>query len=196
MGFDDRLLHTLVVKRLAPAATTADETVGGADTTLTIDSASGDLVIAVDDATDIADGDWLRVGDVGETEIRQVETGGVVGLLVGLTAPLTASHDAGDQVREVDDAGTPELDEYGQPVASETTVATVAGLIQPRSAREIAQSGSAGVAIGDHVGYLRLLAGLGTDCWVERDGIRYDVLSVADAGGIGHHLELGLRRVS
>lgn len=196
MSFDDRLLHTLVVKRFAPAATIADETLGGADTTLTIDSAPGATVVAVASATGITDGDWLRVGDVGETEICQVAAGGVVGLLVELTAPFAVRHDAGDQVREVDDAGTPELDDYGQPVRAETTLAAVPGLIQPRSAREVAESASAGVAIGDHVAYLRPLAGLATDCWIERDGIRYDVVTIADTGGVGHHLEIGLRRVS
>jgi hypothetical protein len=197
MGFDDRLIQTLVIKRLAPAAVTAEETVGGADTTLSSDSAPGSLVIEVADASDVEDGDWLRVGDTGETEIRQVAAGGVTGLLVTLTAPLISAHDSGDQVREVDGAGTPELDDYGQPVRAETTVATVRGLIQPRSALEVAQADSAGVAIGTHIAYLRPLAGLDTDCWVEPVEIpfRFDVVSIADAGGVGHHLEVGLRRV-
>jgi len=88
------------------------------------------------------------------------------------------------------------LDDYGQPVTAETTVATVKGLIQPRSAREVAQSASAGAAIGDHVAYLDPLAGLATDCWIERDGIRFDIVSIADAGGVGHHYGCGLRRVA
>lgn len=197
MSFDSMLRHTLVVKRLAVSSTAADETVGGADTALATDSAPGSSVISVVDATDIADGDWLRVGDVGETEIRQVAVGGVVGLLIELTTPLVSGHDAGDQVREVDDAGTPVLDDFGQAVSAEATVATVPGLIQPRSARELAQIASAGVPIGDHVAYLRPLASIATDCWIEPVEIpfRFDVVSVADAGGRGHHLELGLQRV-
>jgi len=48
---------------------------------------------------------WLRIGSPGETEVRQVAAGGVVGLVVTLTAPLTLNHYSGDQVREVVDAG-------------------------------------------------------------------------------------------
>lgn len=87
------------------------------------------------------------------------------------------------------------VDDYGQPVTTVTTAATVKGLVQPRSAREVALASQAGAAVSQHVGYLRPLAGLTTADWLEVDGIRYDVLTIADAGGLGHHLELGLRRV-
>jgi hypothetical protein len=88
------------------------------------------------------------------------------------------------------------LDDYSQPVTAPATLATVKGLIQPRSAREVALASQAGAAIGEHVGYLAPLAGLTTACWIEKDGIRYDLVSIADAGGLGHHLEVGLRVVS
>jgi len=88
------------------------------------------------------------------------------------------------------------LDDYGQPVMAETTVVTVRGLIQPRSAREVALASQAGAAIGSHVGYLRPLAGLTTHDWIEHGGQRYDIVSVPDAAGLGHHLELGLVAVS
>jgi len=88
------------------------------------------------------------------------------------------------------------VDDYGQPVTAETTVATVAGLVQPRSAREVTLASQAGAAIGTHVGYLRPLAGLTTHDWIEHDGQRYDVVSVADAAGLNHHLELGLVAVT
>lgn len=87
------------------------------------------------------------------------------------------------------------LDDYGQPVMAETTVATVKGLIQPRRAYEVAQANQAGAAIGDHVGYMRPLAGLTTADWIERDGVRYDIHAIPDAAGLGHHLELDLQRV-
>jgi hypothetical protein len=93
-------------------------------------------------------------------------------------------------------APTAELDGYGQPVSAVETLGTVPGLVQPRRAREVALASQEGAAIGDHACYMRPLDGLGTDCWVELDGARYDVLSIADAGGVGHHLELGLQRVS
>jgi head-tail joining protein len=96
----------------------------------------------------------------------------------------------------LDGNGEPVLDDYGQPMTGPTTLAEVPGLIQPRSAREIALTSQGGAVIGEHVGFLRPLAGLGTDCWIERDGARYDILTMPDAGGQGHHLELGLKRVS
>lgn len=91
---------------------------------------------------------------------------------------------------------TGSLDGYGQPVSTEATVATVPGLVQPRSARELALASQAGVVVGEHAGYLDPLAALGTDCWIEVAGVRYDVVAIYDAGGVGHHLELGLQRVS
>ena len=194
MGIQSRYRHTLVVKRMAATLGGAAETVGGADTTLTADTAAGATTLPIASAAGIADGDWLRVGDVGEAEIRQV--GGVVALDVTLTAPLTASHDAGDQVREVDDAGTATLDDYGQPVTAETTLATVKGLIQPRRAREVALASQAGVVLGEHAGYMDPLPSLTTACWIELDGVRYDVLAIYDAGGVGHHYELGLKQVT
>jgi hypothetical protein len=195
VSFDDRLRQTFVIRRMAASTGSAAETAGGADTTLTADTTAGATTLPVASAVGIADGNWLRVGDTGEAEIRQVAVGGVTGLTVTLSAPLSLSHDAGDQVREVDDAGTYSVDEYGQPVMTPVTVATVPGLMQPRSAREAAAANQAGVAVGDHVGYLRPVDGLATDCWVEVGGFRYDVVTIADAAGLGHHLELGTRRV-
>ena len=91
---------------------------------------------------------------------------------------------------------TGDVDEYNQPETAPVTVATVPGLIQPRSAREVAASSNGGADIGQHVAYLDLLEGIDTDAWIEKDGIRFDIVSIADAGGVGHHLELGLVRVS
>jgi hypothetical protein len=86
-------------------------------------------------------------------------------------------------------------DAYGQPQTVATTVTTVRGLVQPRRAREVAAVSQGGAVIGDHVGYLDPLAGLTTADWIEVSGTRYDIVSIADAGGTGHHYELGLRRV-
>lgn len=93
-------------------------------------------------------------------------------------------------------AATAATDDYGQPVMAETTVTTVKGLVQPRSAREVALASQAGAAIGTHVGYMRPLAGLTTHDWIEHGGVRYDIVSVPDAAGLGHHLELGLVAVT
>jgi hypothetical protein len=92
-------------------------------------------------------------------------------------------------------AATGALDEFGQPVTAEVTVATVKGLIKPRRAREVALASQAGVVLGEHTGYIRPLSGLDTGCWIEHDSVRFDILSMPDAGGVGHHLELGLKRV-
>jgi hypothetical protein len=100
------------------------------------------------------------------------------------------------QTAVLDDEGAATFDTYGQPVMTSSTVATVAGLIQPRSAREVALASQAGAVIGDFVVYMAPLATLGTDCWIEWGGCRYDVLSIADAGGLGHHLEVSARKVS
>lgn len=196
MSIERRYLHTLIVKRNVPSAGDAAETPGGASTTLTADVAPGAEILAVAAATGIAAGDWLRVGDLGETEIRQVALGGVVGLAVTLTAPLRLAHDSGDEVREVQNAGTPDEDEYGQPVVVPTTVATVRGLIQPKSAREVALTSEAGVVQSDHLGFMAPLSGLTTGDWLERDGRRYDIVAIADAAGLGHHLELDLKAVT
>lgn len=96
-------------------------------------------------------------------------------------------------VKRMLDGGT--LDEYGQPVTAESTVATVAGLVQPRKGREVTYVTQAGPVVADFYAYAAPLASLGTDCWLEVGGIRYDVLNIADAAGLGHHLELDLRRV-
>ncbi len=86
-------------------AGTGAETGGGADTTLAADVAAGSLTITVASATGIAANDYLRIGDVDEREVRRVAVGGVSGTTITLTAGLGRAHDAGDQVREVDDAG-------------------------------------------------------------------------------------------
>jgi hypothetical protein len=196
MTFGDLLIHTLVVRRNVPTTGGGAETAGGAATTLTADTTVGAMLLPVASAAGIADGNWLRVGDTGEREARQVAVGGVAGLNVTITAPLALAHDSGDQVREVDDAGAVTLDDYGQPVTAEATVATVAGLIQPRKAREVELSSQAGAVVGEHVGYLAPLAGLTTADWILLGSVRYDILSIADAAGQGHHLELALRQVT
>lgn len=99
------------------------------------------------------------------------------------------------RVAAVDGQGHAVLDDYHQPTYGTTTVATVAGLVQPRTAREMAALSQAGASVSDHVGYMAPLASLGTDCWIEVAGIRFDVVSIADAAGLGHHYEVGLRRV-
>jgi hypothetical protein len=193
MSFDDLLNATLVIKRNVAVTAGGAETAGGANTTLTADTAVGAMSIAVALGTHIAAGRFLRVGDAGETEVAVVA--GIVGLTVALVDPLAVAHDSADQVRELDDAGAATLDDYGQPVTAPVMVATVDGRIRPRSAREVALLSQAGPVVSDHICYMYPLATLGTDCWIEYGGDRFDILWIVDAGGSGHHLELALRRV-
>ena len=92
-------------------------------------------------------------------------------------------------------SATGTLDDYGQPVSTETSFATVKGLIQPRTTAEVALLSQGGAVASTHIGYLRLLAGLTTADWIESGGIRYDITGMPDAAGLGHHLELALRAV-
>jgi hypothetical protein len=83
---------------------TAATTSGGASTTLAADANAGATTISVTSATGISIGDFLKIGDSGETEIREVTN--VVSTTVTLGAALGRKHDSGDAVLEVDDAGT------------------------------------------------------------------------------------------
>lgn len=95
------------------------------------------------------------------------------------------------------------LDDHGQPVTAEATVASdVPALVQPRTVDQLALASQAGVQIGKYVGFLRPLAGLAMDCWLEPTtapaaiaGRRFDIVAMPDAAGRGHHLELGLEAV-
>jgi hypothetical protein len=195
MSFDDLLNQTLTIKRLAPVLSSAAETVGGTNTTLTADTAPGALSVAVAAATHVATGRYLRFGDVGETEIAQIATY-VSGLTVPLVTPLVLPHDSGDQVREVDGAGTAQLDDSYNPIVAPVTVATVDGRIRPLTAREVPLFSQGGAVVSTHRGYIWPLAGLATGDWIEMAGVRYDITGIFDGAGAGHHLELALTKVA
>lgn len=89
-------------------------------------------------------------------------------------------------------AATGSEDEYGQPATTEATVATVAGRITPKNAREVALLSQAGAVVSTHTGFIRPLPGLDTGCWIECGGVRYDIVGMPDAAGHGHHFELDL----
>lgn len=93
-------------------------------------------------------------------------------------------------------AATGTFDEYGQPITAPVTVASaVPGLIQPRTVREFVLASQAGAQIGTHVAFMRPLAGLANDCWLELSGVRFDIVGIQDAAGRGHHVELALQAV-
>jgi hypothetical protein len=101
----------------------------------------------------------------------------------------------------LDGSGDPVLDDYGQPTSAPTTFDTVPGLIQPRTAREIALASQGGAVIGKFVGYIRPLAGLSTHDWIEITAPasmagRFDILDIDAAAGLEHHFELSLQAVT
>lgn len=192
MSFDDLLNATLVIYRMAAATSGGAETVGGANTTLTADTAVGATSVAVAAATHIAAGRFLRIGDVGEREVAVVGAGYISGLTVPTVAPLTLAHDSGDQVRELDDAGSVTLDDYGQAVYAPEVLATVDGRIRPRTAREVPLTSQAGAVVSTHIGDLYPVTSLTTACWIVSGGVRYDITGMPDAAGAGHHLMLDL----
>jgi hypothetical protein len=203
MSFDDLLNARLVIKRLTPVLTSTEETLGGTDTTLLADTASGDRSFNVPPDSHIIVESYLRLGDESETEtvvvdsIVDVEVDHVVVYsTVTLTTPLLLPHDSGDQVREVDGAGTGSLNDDGYPVTAPATVATVDGRIRPLRANEVALLSQAGAVVSTLACDLYPVAGLGTDCWIECDGVRYDINSMPDAAGEGHHLVLGVTAVA
>lgn len=85
-------------------------------------------------------------------------------------------------------------DDYGQPARTYATLATVSGLVQPKSYREVALSTQAGAVVSTHTIFMRP-----TDLQ-EADRIlygsqRYEVTGVRDAAGLGHHYEVDARLV-
>lgn len=88
-------------------------------------------------------------------------------------------------------------DEYGQATSTYATLAEVRGLIQPKSARELAELSQAGPVIATHTVYLRPTDVRAADRirFEPDDGQRYELTSVRDAAGMGHHLECDARTV-
>lgn len=90
----------------------------------------------------------------------------------------------------------PTDDDYGQPVPGTPVTATVRGLVQPKSVREIADTRSAGAALSDHTIFLEPMTLSAADHFLygtdrlEIVGIRsYDF-------GRTPHLEVDARRVT
>ncbi len=90
-------------------------------------------------------------------------------------------------------------DEFGQPTVSET-YETVRAAIQPKRAEEIPLTTQAGAVVADHRIYLLPTSISTADaiiheaqaCPMSPDlpDARYEITSVPDAAGLGHHLEL------
>lgn len=97
----------------------------------------------------------------------------------------------------VDGSGNPVLDSYGQPTTTDSSTA-VKGLVQPKSAREVALISNAGVTVTDHTIYLLPTSVTPADVitFDPDDGRRYQITGVRDAAGISHHLEIDAQKVA
>jgi hypothetical protein len=107
------------------------------------------------------------------------------------------------QVAVLDVGGEPTYTELGQPITATTAQGEWRCRIQPRVAREVDIPSQAGVVVADHLlhGYpadleeadrLVELAAPGGD----PTGRVFEVESVGDGGGAGHHLEVIARLVA
>lgn len=101
-------------------------------------------------------------------------------------------------VTPTDDVGTA-TDEYGQPIEGIPTTLNVSGLIQPKSAREIALISQAGAQVSDHIVFLPTGTAIKSASYVRYatdDGDRYEVTGIRDFNfGQDPHLEVDCRRV-
>lgn len=98
--------------------------------------------------------------------------------------------------------GTSEPDEYNLPVPGEPDVALVRGLIQPKSAREMADMASAGTELSDHRIFLPLMDEPANGAWISDNqdtpelGRRYHITGVeAFRFGRSPHLEVDARLI-
>jgi head-tail adaptor len=88
------------------------------------------------------------------------------------------------------------VDDYNNPTQVFATLATVRALVQPKSGRELAQVNETGPVRGEYRVFMRPTDITEGDHLVRQDPDEvYQILFVADAGGIGHHLELDCTRV-
>lgn len=104
----------------------------------------------------------------------------------------------------LDDEDEPILDDYGQPTTTQHTVASdVPAGIQPKRAAELAAISQAGVAAADYTIYLfpqdittaDAIVHTASACPLTTDlsDGTYQVTSVPDAVGAGHHLEISAK---
>lgn len=91
-----------------------------------------------------------------------------------------------------------DVDEYGQPVAGTPNVVTVQGMVQPKSAREIAQTNQAGAEYSDHTIFL-LPRHIAAAAYIRDEpdaGRRFDIVGIRSFEfGSAPHLEVDCRLV-
>jgi len=88
------------------------------------------------------------------------------------------------------------VDAWNMPSEVWATIATPAALIQPKSGRERAQQNEAGSVTAEFRIYMRPTDITEGDHLIRQDtGEVFEIGFIADAGGIGHHLEIDATRV-
>lgn len=95
--------YFVIAANLAATTLQVSATHGGAAVDFSTDITAGVLIPAY------TAGEFVKVGDTGETEIREISavgTSGSGGTGLTLGAALVYAHDSGDAIVEVDDAGT------------------------------------------------------------------------------------------
>jgi SPP1 family predicted phage head-tail adaptor len=97
---------------------------------------------------------------------------------------------------DLDSDLAPDVDDYGQPIRTFTDLATVPGLIQPRTTREAIASHQAGAEVGEHVIFMARRDVTTADRIRATDGTLYEITGIRDFafGGLAH-LELDARRI-
>lgn len=91
------------------------------------------------------------------------------------------------------------VDEYNQPSRTWTTLSEVPGLVQPKTAREVAQLNQAGAVVSTYSIYLRPTEIQPADrIRVVDDGVAgtYEVDGIQNQAGRNHHLRADARMVA
>lgn len=101
------------------------------------------------------------------------------------------------------DGGLPTYDELGQPVTATVAQGEWRCRIEPKTAREVALLSQAGAVVADHIIFGYPVALAEGDRLVELDHPggtpttrEFEVQTIDDAGGAGHHLEVGGHRIA
>jgi hypothetical protein len=90
-------------------------------------------------------------------------------------------------------------DDYNQPARTWSTLAAVKGLIQPKTAREVAQFNQAGAVVSTYTIYLRPTEIQPSDRVRIAAGVMagtYEIDGIRNAAGLNHHLEADCRLVA
>lgn len=94
--------------------------------------------------------------------------------------------------------GEPIVNDRNQESVEWRSLGEVPGLIQPKTAQEMAQFNEAGAVVSDHTAFLPPTDLREADRLrlVPDDGRIFEITGIRDAAGLGHHLEVDARVVT